>query len=49
MEGISVDIDLVSQRGVVFFRNQDLDIEAQKALGQRLGELTGKPDTSKVS
>lgn len=39
---------LVSQRGVVFFRNQDIDIEGQKALGQRLGELTGKPETSKL-
>jgi hypothetical protein len=39
---------LVSQRGVVFFRNQDLDIEQQKLLGQRLGELTGKPETSKL-
>jgi len=33
---------------VVFFRNQDLNIEDQKLLGQRLGELTGKPQTSKV-
>jgi alpha-ketoglutarate-dependent taurine dioxygenase len=40
---------LVSQRGVVFFRNQDsLDIEQQKRLGQRLGELTGKPESSKL-
>jgi hypothetical protein len=39
---------LVSQRGVVFFRNQDINIEEQKALGQKLGELTGKPTTSKV-
>lgn len=38
----------VSQRGVLFFRNQDLDIEAQKTLGQKLGELTGKPETSKL-
>lgn len=38
----------VSQRGVVFFRNQDLNIEDQKILGQRLGELTGKPETSKL-
>ncbi|KAH8884277.1 Clavaminate synthase-like protein [Thozetella sp. PMI_491] len=37
---------LVSQRGVVFFRNQDLDVEKQ--LGQKLGELTGKPETSKL-
>lgn len=38
----------VSQRGVIFFRNQDINIEDQKYLGQRLGELTGKPETSKV-
>ncbi|ETN40932.1 uncharacterized protein HMPREF1541_05212 [Cyphellophora europaea CBS 101466] len=37
---------LVSQRGVVFFRNQDLTIEDQKVLGQQLGRLTGKPATS---
>lgn len=36
----------VSQRGVVFFRNQDLQITDQKILGQKLGELTGKPKTS---
>ncbi|TVY34317.1 putative alpha-ketoglutarate-dependent sulfonate dioxygenase [Lachnellula subtilissima] len=39
---------LVSQRGVVFFRNQDINIEDQKVLGQKLGELTGKPATSKL-
>lgn len=39
---------IVSQRGVVFFRKQRLDIEEQKILGTKLGELTGKPDTSKV-
>ena len=39
---------LVSQRGVVFFRNQELDVDGQKILGQRLGELTGKPESSKV-
>lgn len=33
---------------MVFFRNQDIDIEAQKVLGQRLGELTGKPESSKL-
>jgi hypothetical protein len=38
----------VSQRGVVFFRNQDISVEDQKTLGQKLGELTGKPATSKV-
>jgi alpha-ketoglutarate-dependent taurine dioxygenase len=40
---------LVSQRGVVFFRGQDIGIEDQKLLGQKLGELTGKPETSKAS
>jgi alpha-ketoglutarate-dependent taurine dioxygenase len=40
---------LVSQRGVVFFRKQDdLDNELQKELAQRLGELSGKPSTSKL-
>ncbi|KKY21675.1 putative family taurine [Phaeomoniella chlamydospora] len=38
----------VSERGVVFFRNQDIAIEDQKYLGQKLGELTGKPETSKL-
>jgi len=38
----------VSERGVVFFRNQDLSIEDQKVLGQKLGELTGKPESSKL-
>lgn len=38
----------VSQRGVVFFRNQDINIEEQKILAQKLGELTGKPQTSKL-
>jgi hypothetical protein len=38
----------VSQRGVVFFRNQDINIDDQKVLGQKLGELTGKPASSKV-
>ena len=36
----------VSQRGVVFFRDQSLAIEEQKILGQKLGELTGKPASS---
>ncbi|TVY91269.1 Alpha-ketoglutarate-dependent taurine dioxygenase [Lachnellula willkommii] len=39
----------VSQRGVVFFRNQDINIEEQKNLAQKLGELSGKPETSKVN
>ncbi|ORY56369.1 uncharacterized protein BCR38DRAFT_451187 [Pseudomassariella vexata] len=39
---------LVSQRGVLFFRNQDLTIDDQKTLGQKLGELTGKPESSKL-
>ncbi|KAK2046111.1 taurine catabolism dioxygenase, partial [Colletotrichum somersetense] len=37
----------ISERGVVFFRAQDnLNQDAQKALMQRMGELTGKPATS---
>lgn len=37
----------MSQRGVVFFRNQDdLGDDQQKELAQRLGELAGKPKTS---
>ncbi|KAI9366945.1 putative TfdA family taurine dioxygenase [Zopfochytrium polystomum] len=38
----------VSRRNVVFFRNQDIAIEQQKELGRRLGELAGKPATSKL-
>ncbi|KAI0338698.1 TfdA family taurine catabolism dioxygenase TauD [Trametopsis cervina] len=39
---------LVSQRGVVFFRDQSLTIDEQKVLGTKLGELTGKPESSKL-
>lgn len=40
---------LVSQRGVVFFRAQDgLNDNLQKELAQRLEELTGKPESSKL-
>lgn len=39
---------VVSQRGVVFFRSQDLKIEEQKVLGQKLGILSGKPKSSQV-
>lgn len=43
------DVHLVSQRGVVFFRAQDgLNDDLQKELAQRLGELSGKPSTSKL-
>ncbi|KAH8115458.1 taurine catabolism dioxygenase [Phellopilus nigrolimitatus] len=38
----------ISQRGVVFFRNQDIGIEHQKEFVQRLGELSGKPESSKL-
>ncbi|KAF2252218.1 putative TfdA family taurine dioxygenase [Trematosphaeria pertusa] len=39
----------ISQRGVVFFRKQDeVDNEVQKELVQRLGQLSGKPETSKL-
>ena len=37
---------LVSHRGVVFFRAQDLTIGQQKELALRLGKLTGRPKTS---
>ncbi|PMD23509.1 putative alpha-ketoglutarate-dependent taurine dioxygenase [Hyaloscypha hepaticicola] len=39
----------ISQRGVVFFRKQDdITNHLQKELVQRLGELSGKPSTSKL-
>ncbi|KAK0103874.1 hypothetical protein ONS96_004983 [Cadophora gregata f. sp. sojae] len=39
----------ISRRGVVFFRKQDdITNELQKELVQRLGELSGKPATSKL-
>ncbi|KAJ8503574.1 hypothetical protein ONZ45_g10738 [Pleurotus djamor] len=37
---------LVSSRGVVFFKNQDITIEQQKELATRLGDLSGRPETS---
>ncbi|CAI6091687.1 unnamed protein product, partial [Clonostachys chloroleuca] len=40
---------LASRRGVLFFRNQELSIPQQKILVQKMGELTGKPSTSKLS
>lgn len=41
--------EAVSQRGVVYFRKQDgLSNDLQKKLVQRLGELSGKPATSKL-
>jgi len=39
---------LISHRGVVFFKEQNLNVEQQKELGTRLGELSGKPETSKL-
>lgn len=46
---IESDHQTVSQRGVVFFRSQDgLDDNLQKELVQRLGELSGKPASSKL-
>lgn len=32
----------------MFFRDQDINIDQQKALGTKLGELTGKPESSKL-
>lgn len=42
-------MDAVSQRGVVFFRKQDLTNKRLKTLAQRLGELSGKPKEAGVS
>ncbi|CAI6090565.1 unnamed protein product [Clonostachys chloroleuca] len=39
---------LVSERGVIFFRTQKITIDQQKFLATKLGELSGKPTTSKV-
>jgi hypothetical protein len=39
---------IASQRGVLFFRSQNLTIDDQKILGEKLGQLTGKPETSKL-
>ena len=45
----TLTVAIVSQRGVVFFRKQDdIDNDLQKELVQRLGELSGKPETSKL-
>jgi alpha-ketoglutarate-dependent taurine dioxygenase len=39
----------ISQRGVCFFRSQDgLTADVQKNIMQRMGELTGKPSTSRL-
>lgn len=45
---IFIMVIIVSQRGVVFFRDQNIAIEEQKLLGSKLGELTGKPESSKL-
>ncbi|EIW73965.1 taurine catabolism dioxygenase TauD TfdA [Coniophora puteana RWD-64-598 SS2] len=39
---------LVSERGVVYFSSQDLNVQDQLTLAQRMGELTGKPSDSKL-
>ena len=39
---------IVSERGVAFFRDQDLTIDEQRQLATRLGELTLKPASSKL-
>ncbi|WFD18509.1 hypothetical protein MCAP1_000713 [Malassezia caprae] len=36
----------ISRRGVVFFKSQDLSPEDQKFLTNRLGQVTGKPESS---
>jgi hypothetical protein len=40
---------IVSQRGVVFFRKQDITNGGLKVLAQKLGEFSGKPKDSGVS
>jgi hypothetical protein len=45
---LKIGIDLVSQRNVVFFRGQDITAQQQETLGTKLGELSGKPATSKL-
>ncbi|KAL4400555.1 2-oxoglutarate-dependent dioxygenase [Malassezia pachydermatis] len=37
---------IISRRGVVIFKSQDISPEQQKFLTNRLGQLTGKPSTS---
>lgn len=39
---------IASQRGAIFFRNQDIDNEQLKVLGNKLGQLTGRPEESKL-
>ena len=42
-------VQVVSHRGVMFFKDQNIAIEQQQQkLAMRLGELTGKPATSKL-
>lgn len=38
----------ISRRGVCFFRNQDITAEGQKEIVALIGELAGKPKTSKL-
>jgi len=37
---------IISERGVAFFRAQDIDVAQQKELGLRLGRLSGNPKES---
>lgn len=37
---------IISTRGVVFFRNQDLTLAQQKEFTNRIGKLSGRPETS---
>ncbi|TFK99627.1 taurine catabolism dioxygenase [Pterulicium gracile] len=39
---------LISHRGVVFFKNQDISVPQMKELTTKLGELSGKPESSKL-
>ncbi|PKI85038.1 hypothetical protein MVES1_000799 [Malassezia vespertilionis] len=39
---------IISRRGVVFFKNQDISPEEQKFVTDRLGRLSGKPSSSNL-
>lgn len=38
----------MAERGVVFFRGQDINPDQQRELGSRLGSLSGNPASSKL-
>jgi hypothetical protein len=45
-KNLDTDTQVVSHRGVVFLRNQDLNIADQKNLAIKIGQLTGRPEIS---